>query len=148
MREIENLQKRLTGWTTPSLEDHTERLKYLEFLPVPSYMQMLDVLTYVKIASGVYDFDLGTIISYRMSEGRNNRILPIIPTVNLELSYYEFFTRTARLINFLPSTIDVFNPVGLKPWFLRFLWQQFEKNYNIMDTCNWRFACRCSSCRS
>ena len=44
---------------------------------------MLDVLTYVKIASGFYNFDSANDISYRMSEGRNNRILPIIPTVYL-----------------------------------------------------------------
>ena len=44
---------------------------------------MLDVLTCVKIASGIYDFVSANVISYRMSEGRNNRVLPIIPTVNL-----------------------------------------------------------------
>ena len=126
MRKIESMQKRLTRWMTPLIEDYTERLKYLDSLPIPSYMQMLDVLTYVKIASGVYDFDSATVISYRMSEGKNNRILPIIPNVNLELSYKEFLTRTDRLI-------DVFNPVGLKPRNLRFLWQQFENNYNTMD---------------
>ena len=98
-------------------------------------MQMLDVFTYVKIASGVYDFDSTTVISYRMSKDRNNRIHPTIPTVNLELSYNDFFARTARLINLLPTFFDVFNPVGLKPLLLQFLWRQFENNYNNIDTC-------------
>ena len=49
MRKLELLQRRATKLILPTIIDYKERLVYLEVLPIPLYLQMLDVLTLTKI---------------------------------------------------------------------------------------------------
>ena len=57
MRKIEQLQRRVTKWILPGKSDYRERLKLLNLLPFPMYIQVFDVLTLVKMCNGGYDID-------------------------------------------------------------------------------------------
>jgi ribonuclease P/MRP protein subunit RPP40 len=148
MRKLEALQRRVTKWIVPWIHVYNERLVFLKILPIPMYLQLLDVLAFVKIAAHKFDMDETKYINFSASSGRDSRILPVIPRTRLEITHNDFFVRTPRLIRFLPEVIDCSNPVGLKARLLAHLWTVYEGSFDENNTCTWRLACRCANCRS
>ena len=45
MRRLEAFQKKTSQWILPTVADYKERLLKLDLLPIPLYLQMLDILT-------------------------------------------------------------------------------------------------------
>lgn len=144
MKRLELLQKRVTKWILPSATDYKSRLVNLELLPIPMYLQMLDILVMSKLCTGRYDVDISEIIEMVDAPSRENRQVPIVSLPKSELTYSEYFVRTTRLIRLLP-TIDVTNPIGMKARLLRCFWQYFQNNYAENNLCSWRLGCRCSN---
>ena len=144
MKKTEQLQKRVTNWIIPSIKDYKDRLIKLDLLPVPLYLQMLDILLLSNICNGQY-FNLEGFPSLEQGPRREDRIIPVVQTPKFENAQQEFFTRTCRLIRFLPC-LDITKTVGLKPKILRNFWNFFETKYNENNLCTWRIACRCPQC--
>ena len=126
MRKIEQLLRRVTKWVLPWKSDYRERLLLLNLLPIPMYIQVLDVLTLVKMCNGCYDIDPQFTFKLGRASSRDCRIIPHIKYPSTELQYQEFFVRTCRLIKHLPA-VDVTQPLGLKPKLLSIFWTFFMK---------------------
>ena len=145
MRKLKQLQRRVSIWILPHIIDYKERLTVLELLPIPLYLQLLDILTLSKICNGQYTISPEDYVELRHGPQRESRMIPISRQPRLELSHQEFFIRTSRLLRFMPS-IDVTKPIGLKPILLRLFWNHFDTNYTENNLCSWRIGCRCSGC--
>ena len=145
MKKTVQLQKRVTNWIIPSIKDYKDRLIKLDLLPVPLYLQMLDILLILNICHGQYDFNLEGFLSLEQGPRREDRIIPVVQTTKFENAQQEFFTRTCRLIRFLPC-LDITKTFGLKPKILRNFWNFFETKYNQNNLRTWRIACRCPQC--
>ena len=139
MKKTEQLRKRVTNWIIPSIKDYKNRLIKLDLLPVPLYLQMLDFLLLSNICNGQYDFNLEGFLSLEQGPRREDSIIPVVQTPKFENAQQEFFTRTCRLIRFLPC-LDITKTVGLKPKILRNFWNFFETKYNENNLCTWRIA--------
>ena len=57
MRKIEQLHRRVTRWVLPWKSDYRERLILLNLLLIPMYIQVLDILTLLKMCNRGYDID-------------------------------------------------------------------------------------------
>ena len=90
MRKIEQLQRRVTKWVLPWKSDYSERLILLNHLPIPMYIQVLDVRTLVKICNGGYDIDPQFTFKLGGASFRDCRIIPHIEYPSTELQYQEF----------------------------------------------------------
>ena len=146
MRKLELLQRRATKWILPTISDYKERLVYLEVLPIPFYLQTLDVLTLTKICDGTYDLCWEDFISLKDGPRRENWKIPSCRKPRFDSSHNEFFARTTRLLSFLPS-IDITRPIGLKPSLQDLLgWNHRYKTYwaetivtsNILAILHWK----------
>ena len=113
-RKIEKLQVRVTNGVLPCKCNYRERLILLSLLPIPLYIQILDVLTLVKMCKGGYGIEPQFTFKFEKSSFCDCRISPHIEYPSTELQYQELFLRTSRLIKHLPA-VDASQPMGLKP---------------------------------
>ena len=127
MRKLELIQCRATTWMLPTISGYKERLVYLEVLPFPIYLQIIDVLTLNKICNGTNDLCWEDVVSLK-DEPRQEKKIPSCRKPQFDSTLNEFFARTTRLL-FLPS-IDLTRPIGLKPSLLRIFWQYFTSAKN------------------
>ena len=54
-KKLEFFQRRMTEWILVFVPEYKNRWIKSEFLPVPLYLQMLDILTLAKNCNGTYD---------------------------------------------------------------------------------------------
>ena len=139
MKKLELLQNRTTLWILPSVKDYRAGLAQFELLPIPLYLQMLDILTSVKMCNSYFDYDFGDVFPVK-------RLIPVcLKEPRTEVMQQGFFVRTCRLTSYI-SSIAVTKPLGIKTQILRFFWNFFESKYSENNLCSWCIGCRCSNC--
>ena len=130
MTKLELLQNRTTRWIVPSVKNYRARPAQLELLPFPLYLQMLDVLTLVKMCNSQFDYDFSDVFSIKPEPRREKRLIPVcLKKPRTEFMQEVFFVRTCPLIFHIRS-IDVTKPLGIKAQILRLFWGFFESKYS------------------
>ena len=151
MKLIEQLQHRATRWITDPDLDYKRRLLRLNLLPLSLYLQMHDILLFVKIVTGHYDIPWESCISYAPTISTRSSDSPLfyVPRTNYVKTSENFWHRTAKTVNKLPPGIDVLNIIGLKRRLSKLFWDYFSLHYQENCTCSWVLVCQCSeSCRN
>ena len=73
LRQLERVQKRATSWITNNFKmSYTERLKFLQLLPLSMYFELHDILYLVSLLKNKHDIDLNTIIHKNESRTRQD----------------------------------------------------------------------------
>ena len=147
-RLVEGFQKRVTKWIfNYGATDYFTRLSTANLLPVPMFLQLLDLLHLSSICSGAYDCDYTPFINYRDTEKqRCHSDLFLLKSPNYCKSRDSFFFRTQRVVNNLPSDINFGNPVGLKNRLLSLMHQKLREKFNEDNICTWKICCDCTNC--
>ena len=120
------------------------RLHFLKVLPLPLYMQMMDVIMFSKLCTAHYSINTTDVIRVKPSSSRHNTGFELfVPATTLEKTQQDFFLRTSRL----PASLDVFNAEGLKSKLLSYIWSKFAEEFVETNYCTWIPFCRCPECR-
>ena len=136
MRKLEQFQRRVVKWILPGDLDYTARLHLLKVLPLPLYMQMMDVIMFSKLCTAHYSINTTDVIMFKPNSSRNNTGFELyVRVTRLEKTQQEFFLRTSKLINQLPASLDVFNAEGLKSRLLSYIWGKFAEEFLESNCC-------------
>ena len=148
-RLIEAFQKRVTKWIfSYGVADYFTRMSAANLLPVPMFLQLLDLLHLSSICSGAYDYDYTSFINYcDIGKQRCHSDLFILKSLNYVKSRDSFFFRTQRVANNLPIDVNFTNPVGLKNRLLSLMHQKLKEKFDENNVCTWRLCCDCPDCR-
>ena len=150
MKLVEQVQRRATNWILNYIDlSYGERLTNLNILPLSLHLQICDILTFSKLLSGSNSDIWQEHIQIYEPTHYGSRSLTIfkLPKLRLENSRSNFWFRTARLFNLLPSSVNVIQPKGLKDRTLTFFWEYFKNHWMLERLCTWRFECMCKECR-
>ena len=124
------------------MNSYKTNLKTTNMLPVSLYLQLCDLLTLSKFVNGHYDVSNDDLI-YLHSPNRNTRYSEnmhfVVPIVKRALCESNFWVRTPKLVNRLPSSTNFFEPIGLKPRLLRLFWNFVHRSYDVDNSQTWRF---------
>ena len=126
-----------------------EKIAQLQILPLPSYIQINNILLLAKIGLGRYDdMHLNVLILTESSRG----VMFQLKRPKRLKAEQNFFNQTCRLVNTdITNKIDVMAYCGLKQLVLRKFWLKFKfGEYNETDKCTWKIGCNCAAnhCRS
>ena len=148
-RLIEAFQKRVTKWIfSYGVADYFTRISATNLLPVPMFLQLLDLLHLSSICTGTYDYDYTSFINYcDIGKQRCHSDLFILKSLNYVKSRDSFFFRTQRVANNLPIDVNFTNPVGLKNRLLSLMHQKLKEKFDENNVCTWRLCCDCPDCR-
>ena len=137
MKQYEMIQKRFCEWSLPHVS-YKEALLLLNILPIPMYMQIIDILFMSKLNSNYYDYyiqDLPNITTDGYLRQKLFHFLQRPRNVKCENNY---LYRTPRLIQNIPHCVNFLEPIGLKQRLLTWTWTQFHSKYDEMNTCSWK----------
>jgi hypothetical protein len=152
MRAIEAVQRRCSKWVLNYADmSYKERFFKLNLLPLSLNLQIIDLLTLSKIVNSSYDFDWSPHLRFyrgnQYSTRSSSRQIFEVDAVIKERFRQNFWYRTSRLANFLPSDTDFLNITGLKQRLLKLFWSYFTRRYDEDIPCSWRIGCTCTRCR-
>ena len=148
MRNLEDFQKRVTKWILIyKVPSYIQRMKVLKILPVPMFLQLMDMLHLAQICQNAYNVHYSEFIS--INNNKNRVLLDYfdLPRVHLQRSRAGFFSRSQRLINNLPHYFNLNETNNLKRRLLEIMHTKFETNYDENNPCSWILSCDCSNCR-
>ena len=153
MRNIESVQRRATNWIIDFNDlSYKERLTALNLLRISLYLQVIDLLFFSRLINGDYMINLDHYLSSTPASlyaTRSSTTLRYsLRKKRLDISRTKFWHRVPRLCNLLPDYVNFHQYIGLKSRLLKFLWSYFNNNFDIQNTCSWRFACNCNLCRN
>ena len=139
-----------TKWILDYTEiGYKERLTILRLLPLSLYGELHDILL-IDVMSDKYDFCWDGRLSFRNSVGTRSAstVLVDIERSRTAKSRQNFWWRSSRLANLLPSSLDMFDRVGLKKRLTTFYQQYFTREYDETRPCTWKVQCLCVNCSS
>ena len=147
MRLFESVQKRFCKWALGNEVSYKDCLIKLNILPIPYYLQLVDLLTLAKILNGTYNFDcaskfLNTSPLYFTRSAGASLFQCARPMK--EVAEQNFWFRARRLANLCPIKLNEF---GLKNKLLTWMWIVFVKSFSESNLCSWKTYCDCTTCR-
>ena len=153
MRTLENAQRKVCKWiagtTTTSYRD---MLIQLNILPVPYFLQMMDLIMLSKFLNNRVDCDCPYRYAPPTSANTRSTTRTQFQCVrpNKSIAEQNYWYRTLKLANQLPLDVDIPRLGGLKGRLLEWFWSYFHTNYNESSSCTWRVHCDCvlNNCRS
>ena len=89
-------------------------LKVAILLPVPLFLQILNLLHLLKIFTEAHDFDYSALLEFLFGEQRNRSELFVLWPPQYQESRASFLFRTQRIVNKLPKDIDFLDQPGLR----------------------------------
>ena len=141
LKRLEQVQKYAVIWMIGKSHYKTGLLT-TNLLPISLYLQLSDLLTLSKFMNGQYDITNDNFVQL-LSPNRETRYSTtmhfVVPLVRRALSETNFWIRCPKLVNRLPTSVDFFQPIGLKARLLRFFWNYFRNTYDPDVTHTWRF---------
>ena len=142
---LEKLQRKAVRWITGRNEPYENQLRLLNFLPLPMYIHMNDLLTLSKLTQeGRDDIEIPEINKVR---GRSTELYTL-RKVRLEKARNEFVFKNCRLANRIDNEIIFMEPRGLKNRILNLMWKFVNKSFNTQNICTWQLCCDCHRCRN
>ena len=145
---LESFQKRICYWITGH-KNYKDALIKLNNLPVPYYLQMLDLLYLSKLMNGSHYFDFAAkAISYSPTQNLFNlrsiaSSLFQVQRPKLKLCEQNFWFRSTRPANLAPSPVDITDIGSLKKGLLRWFWNYFTLYFDDDVTGTWKMHCDC-----
>lgn len=144
--KLEKVQRRATRFIISDLcGDYKARLTTLNLLPLMYWLEIADVLFFVKCLKNPNDsFNVLDFVEFSTSKTRagNRRKLQhkYCKTRNF------FFHRIVRLWNALPELDITLSLPSLKFHLAKFFWNIFLTHFDVNNTCTYHFVCPCSTC--
>ena len=155
--QLERLQRRATKFILGNYYiDYKSRLTTLNLLPLSLWMEMQDILLFVKLnQSPPANFSISDYISFVSPSiaTRSTTVHKIksnskaIPRLNSTRHFY--LNRIIRLWNSLPQIPDLDQSFAdVKRSLLGIYWNYFTSSFSTENTCSWYRMCPCSKCMS
>ena len=114
---LENFQKVVRWITGNEVMSYRSQLKILNILPLPTFLQLNDMLLVSKITHE----EMGTSISLPERPEKEEEVKSSNFGRHEEKGRSEFVSRNCRLVNRLDNYMDFMNPQGLKNRLLRLM---------------------------
>ena len=141
LKRLERVQNSAVIWMIGKSNYKTSLLS-TNLLPIALYLQLSDLLTLSKFMKGQYNPTNENFVQLfsRNRETRYSTTMHFVVTlVRRALSETNFWIRCPKLVNRLPTSVDLFQPIGLKARLLRIFWNYFGNNYDPDVPHTWRF---------
>ena len=149
---LEHLQRRASKYILnyPTDMDYKMRLLNLKLLPITLFLEVQDILLFVKLIIDPPDnFSISDYIIFldsftrSSSQGKIRSALPLkLPKSSLSNHFY--FNRIVRIWNSLPL-IDLDSPFSsIKKQIYSIYWDYFITSYSLDNSCSWYRVCLCS----
>ena len=141
LKRLERVQKYAVIWMLGKCNYKTGLLM-TNLLPVSLYLQLSDLLTLSKFMIGQCDItneNFVQLLSPNRETSYSTTMHFVVPLVRRALCETNFWIRCPKLVNRLPTSVDFFQPIGLKARLLRFFWNYFRNTYDPDVAHTWRF---------
>ena len=147
---LEHLQRRASKYILnyPTDMDYKMRLLNLKLLPITLFLEVQDILLFVKLIFDPPDnFSISDYIIFLDSSSRSSsqgKIRSALPLPKSSLSNHFYFNRIVRIWNSLPL-IDLDSPFSsIKKQIYSIYWDYFITSYSLDNSCSWYRVCLCS----
>lgn len=149
VRSLERVQRRASKFILHDYSsDYKERLISLCLLPISMWLELQDVLFFIKCVKDPPDnFNILDYVSFCNSSTRSSTKKKLVYNFRrTTIGRHYFFNRIVRLWNALPE-LDLGKSVEvLKHRIMLFLWDYFIHNFNTVNSCSYHLRCPCSHC--
>ena len=143
------LQRRATKYILNDFKsDYKSRLISLNLLPLTTWLEMQDVVFFIKCLKEPSDnFDIFQYVSFSSSCTRatsNKRM--IYNKCNTTKYQHFYFNRIARIWNALPSIDTTGSMMTIKRRIKQIFWSYFLQSFDVDNICSWNISCPCPLC--
>ena len=147
--KLEKVQRRATRFLIDYLPgDYKARLIELNLLPLMYWLEIADVLFFMKSLRGQNDsfnvLDYVAFTSSRTRSGNRKKLQHKYCRTTKRRNF--FFHRIVRLWNALPVLDTNLSLPALKFHLAKFFWNHFLTHFDVNNTCTYHFVCPCSTC--
>ena len=146
---LETIQRRATKFILNDWKsDYQSRLIALHLIPLHYFFELQDVIFFISCLKhpdpsfNIYDF---VSFSSRGTRSATHTKLLLNQSSTCKSRHF-YFTRLARLWNFLPPLDLSLSLTAIKNRLQRFFWDQFLRCFDPDDVCTFHVLCPCSNC--
>ena len=104
MRQYEMIQKRFCKWSLPHVS-YKEALLLLNILPIPMYMQIIDILFMSKLNTNYYDYYIQDLPNITTDGYLRQKLFPFLQRPRNVKCEDNYLYRTPRLIQNIPHCV-------------------------------------------
>ena len=152
---LEKIQRRASKFILgyPREMDYKDRLINLNILPISLYLEVQDILFFIKLLKFPPDnFSIADYVSFLNTTTRSStslhKIKSNLPMSRLSSTNHFYFIRIVRIWNSLPP-IDLSESFAtLRSSIFKLYWNYFITHYSLSISCSWCRICLCSTCSS
>ena len=147
--ELQNLkwfQKKAMKWITGNKGViYISQLRLLNFLPLPMFLQVNDLLLLAKVMhESLHCIELHDLAR---ANGRTREVFRFQKT-RTEKVRNKFTFRNCRLANRLEKYVEFSRPYGLKKRLINIMWEFVNKRFCDKIVYTWQTFCDCNVCRN
>ena len=148
---LEQFQRKVVKWICgDSTRSYVEKLRLLNLLPLPIFLQLNDLLFLTKICPDE-DNELKSILPHNLSKAENSmrrKEIFSLKKTRTEKRRSEFIFQTCRLANKIDDKIKFHEAKNLKARLIKLMWEFVEKKFSSSNVCTWQLCCDCQKCRN